>query len=120
MSARPKNIALRVPFSGTNMSSTSDINTLTLSENCRRARPTLMGIVVINGTGNALNNGLTDNAVANLLSGLAGHDSLTGLNGSNGNYILHAGGYSKQMQRRSIQLHHMCCRFVAGELSWLG
>ncbi len=43
---------------------------------------TLIGVSVINGTGNGLNNILTGNSANNVLSGLDGNDQLNGLNGN--------------------------------------
>ncbi len=59
---------------------------------------TLAGSAKINGTGNALNNGITGNGDRNTLNGLDGDDILNGLNsndtlnGGNGNDRLDGGG----------------------------
>ncbi len=59
---------------------------------------TLTGSAKINGTGNALNNGITGNGDRNTLNGLDGDDILNGLNsndtlnGGNGNDRLDGGG----------------------------
>ncbi|NOT72309.1 MAG: calcium-binding protein [Hyphomicrobium sp.] len=42
----------------------------------------LMGVAVINGTGNALNNVITGNLAANVLNGAGGNDTISGMGGN--------------------------------------